>query len=430
MRARPSAGSARAAFETGPASLGARSIAACLLVGCFAAERAPAEASGSWLERPRLSGDWGGLRKHLGEHGVDAWATYTSGVWSNLHGGKEDGARYLGLARWGANVDLERAAGLPGTSFHISWHAYHGGQPSADLVGQYPTDALSGDEAEDSIRFYDLYLEQHLFDSRLVAKAGQMMVEHDFLSPGHAALFLNASFGDFGLGHARQIAPFYPLAAPGFALTARPSDSWVARAGVYTADPGEDESGNFGFDWSLSDGATFLSELGAECQPFGRPGSYTLGGSATTTSVRDFGDGGRSRGAYGIYALIDQALVLDAEGGARLTGFLRGFFNFQEERAVIRGAFTAGLVAYGLVPGRERDALGIGWSFTRFGRDYRMGVRASGANVTKQESLLELTYRVQLAGWLTLQPDLQLFFDPHYSRSDAIAAGLTAVITL
>ncbi len=150
----------------------------------------------------------------------------------------------------------------------------------------------------------------------------------------------------------------------------------------------------------------------------------------TTRSVRDFDDGGKAKGAHGIYALVDQALALDAKGELRLAAFFRGTFNFQEERSVIRGALTAGLVAYGLVPGRSRDALAIGYSYTRFGRDYRSSVRASGTNATKRESLVELTYRAQLTGWLTLQPDLQLIFDPHFSRSDSIAVGLTAVIAL
>jgi porin len=146
--------------------------------------------------------------------------------------------------------------------------------------------------------------------------------------------------------------------------------------------------------------------------------------------VRDFDDGGRADGAHGIYALIDQALSLDAQGEPRVAAFFRGAFNFQEERTVIRATATAGLVAYGLVPGRARDVIALGYSYTRFGRDYRSSLRASGTNTTKSESLLELTYRLQLTGWLTLQPDLQLIFDPHLSRSDAVAAGLTAVISL
>ncbi len=390
--------------------------------------RATAEPPESWLERSQLTGDWGGARTRLIERGVDPWATYTSGVWSNLRGGFDTGARYLGLARWGVDVDLDRVARLPGTSFHISWHAYHGGQPSEDLVGQFLTNALSGDEADDSVRFYDLYLQQPLFDARLVVKAGYMTVEQDFFAADHAAALRNASFGDFGSGRAQEVAPFYPVAAPGLVITAKPSEAWVFRSGVYAADPGQDESGNIGFDGSFGDGVTFFTELGIAREPFGGPGSYSLGSIVTTASVRNFDDGKMDKGAHGIYALVDQALVVDADHETRLAAFFRGAFNFEQEQTVIRGALAAGLVAYGPLPGRERDVFAVGYSYTRFGRDYRSSVRASGEHATRQESLLELSYRAQLTGWLTLQPDLQLIFDPHSTGNDAIAAGLTAVI--
>jgi carbohydrate-selective porin OprB len=50
--------------------------------------------------------------------------------------------------------------------------------------------------------------------------------------------------------------------------------------------------------------------------------------------------------------------------------------------------------------------------------------------VSRRQSVLELTYLLQLTGWLTLQPDFQFFFDPHLSRRDATVIGLRAVIEL
>lgn len=50
--------------------------------------------------------------------------------------------------------------------------------------------------------------------------------------------------------------------------------------------------------------------------------------------------------------------------------------------------------------------------------------------MSRRQSVLEVTYRFQATGWLTLQPNLQLFFDPHFSRRDATVIGLRAVIEL
>ena len=40
-----------------------------------------------WREREQLTGDWAGLRTRLEERGIEPWAEYTTGFWSNLDGG-------------------------------------------------------------------------------------------------------------------------------------------------------------------------------------------------------------------------------------------------------------------------------------------------------------------------------------------------------
>jgi carbohydrate-selective porin OprB len=50
----------------------------------------------SWLARSRLSGHWGGARGELEARGVDLFAQYTAGFWSNVRGGFERGTRYEG----------------------------------------------------------------------------------------------------------------------------------------------------------------------------------------------------------------------------------------------------------------------------------------------------------------------------------------------
>ncbi len=65
-----------------------------------------------------------------------------------------------------------------------------------------------------------------------------------------------------------------------------------------------------------------------------------------------------------------------------------------------------------------------------FASDYLSSQRASGQNVTGDETVVELTYRAAITSWLSLQPDLQFFFDPHFGRRDAVVVGLRAVVDL
>ncbi len=90
----------------------------------------------------------------------------------------------------------------------------------------------------------------------------------------------------------------------------------------------------------------------------------------------------------------------------------------------------AGLKLTGPLPGRNRDILSVGVDFIKFGSDYLSAQRSQGNDVSKHQLTVEFTYRVQVTGWLTVQPDLQVFFDPHFSLRDAIVFGLQTVIDL
>jgi porin len=126
----------------------------------FGAPAAWAEAGSEpgWLERSHLTGDWGGRRTTLTDHGVVLGARYTAGFWSNVRGGFQTGTRYEGFAQWWLEANLDELLGWKGGSFDINWYSYHGGQPSEDLVGPFPTQTVSGWETSVSVRFYEIFL--------------------------------------------------------------------------------------------------------------------------------------------------------------------------------------------------------------------------------------------------------------------------------
>jgi len=413
-----------------------RSAEALLPFLLLLGQGAAGDPLGSWRERPYLTGDWNGVRTQLESSGVEPYALYSGGLWSNLHGGRDVGTRYEGLAAFGLDVDLERLAAWRGARFHIGWHDYRGGKPSEALVGQFGTAATSGAEAEDAFRFYQIYLEQTLLDERLVLKVGQLSLDEDFMVARYAQLFLNATFGDFVSNAADATFAVYPLAAPGIYAEARPAERWRTRVGVYTSNPGRDEGDNIGFDWSISRnaGATIFAELASRWRPFGLPGTYSVGSTTNTGEVTDYADGGSEDGAYLLYAMLDQTLLVgrsrDGEPEPRLGAFLRLAYSLQDDRYAVRWHLDGGLQLRGALPGREHDSLGLAFSHDDFRRDYLRSERAEGRHVTSSEWVLELTYRAPLTGWLTLQPDLQYYVDPHYSRRNALVLGLRVDLAL
>jgi len=398
-----------------------------LLLGPAAAAAEAANGEG-WLARSRLSGHWGGARDELEVRGVDLFARYTAGFWSNLHGGFERGTRYEGFARIGLDLDLAPLLDWEGGRIFVDWISYHGGQPSTALIGAFSTTYLSSWEAEDFLRFYNIYFEQQWLDGRLEVKGGQLAADDDFFVSEYASSLLNATFGFLGMGRVQQIGPFYPLAAPGAYAAVRPGAAWFAHVGAYVADVGEDEPGNQGFNWDFTNGGFYLGEFGTERRLFGRPGRYFLGAAGTTASVADFSTRNAVGGKAAIYGVVDQALWVDARGDPKLGSFLRFQYLPSEGSSVVHWYLDGGLELRSPWAWRPDDALSFGFAYLRFGRDYVAVRRSTGEDVSDYQGSLELVYRAQLAPWLTLQPDMQYFFDPHLSRRSAFAIGLRAVI--
>lgn len=382
-------------------------------------------AGGGLLERPRLTGDWGGVRTRLEERGVDLFGRYLTGAWANLHGGFATGVRYEGFANWGADLDLEEMLDWKGGRFHIDWISYHGGQPSTDLVGQFPASALSGYEARHSLRFFEIFLEQSLARGRVEVKIGQIVADRDFFVSEYSEVFRNANLGTFSAGRADPTQPFYPLAVPGAVVTLRSGGHWRGRVAVYTADPGRDEPDNIGFDWGFDNGATLFADVTFEHHRFGLPAAFTLGAgfsNARTPAVDATIDENQV-----FYAVVDQALIADSQGAAKLGGFVRAIHGPRTDRSLLHWYVDAGLRWQGVV-GRERDALGAAVVWTQFSREYVDAIAARGQDVSDEQLFFELTWRARLADWLQIQPSLQIFFDPHLSRRDAVALGLHAFI--
>jgi porin len=413
--------------------LGGRLVLAVIPIALalLAAHASSAEGQPGWLERPHLTGDWGGLRETLAEHGVVPAARYTAGFWSNVRGGLQKGTRYEGFAEWSLEADLDRLVGWRGGGFKIGWYSYHGGQPSEDLVGPFGTQTVSGNETATSVRFYEIHVTQTWGDGRFLFKAGQLAADSDFFLSANTDALLNGTFGFLGLGQGNGIAPFYPLAAPGAYLRARTADAhWEAHLGVYTADLGKDERSNFGFDWSFDNGAFFIGEVRARRRPFGRNGTYAVGAIGSTTELQDFESGGTTNGGYALFASIDQFLVEQTPDRPGLGIFARSYGSPQEDHSQIHWYVDFGLKLTRPFPSREEDVLSLGFAYLRLTDPYVDSERARGENVSRRESVLELTYRFQATGSLSIQPDVQFFFDPHLSRRDAIVIGLRAVIEL
>jgi porin len=376
------------------------------------------------LERRYLTGEWRGVRPTLQADGVAPYLTYTGLLWGNVDGGREQGVRVNGFLNFGTDIDFAKLGTWSGFGAHIDFHWWQGPEPTVKLIGGLLAMGLSGWEAADTFRVYNIYLRQSFADDRWVVKIGQIAADTDFMISRYGGVFLNAAFGDLPSQNLNLDAPVYPLAAPGAYGAARPLPWLTGRFGAYTGDAGDDVAGNHGFGWGLGNNAgyTFFWELAASGAAAGAS-TYTLGAIYDTGGSAQFGTGAERSAHYELYAMIDQALLMHGDDPL-LGAFARMSGSPQDARNVVSVYADAGLAVFGPFWSRPDDVTGVAVSILRFTNDFQSsttGVVGSG------EIALEVTYQAAIAPWLIVQPDFQCFFDPPISGRDAQALGVQAV---
>jgi porin len=232
----------------------------------------------SWAQGPTLTGDWGGLRSRLAEHGFTPYGTYDVEAFGTASGGSPNGADWTSELEFGLDVDMEKLVGLGGGSVHASFLWIEGTDPS-ERVGN--VNAISSLSAPAAARVYQLWYKQVL--SPVSVKLGQVVASDDFMVSSAAALYLNAGFGTYPTFTANINAPTYPLGGPGAVVTWQAVESVALQSGVYVADAGPNDGGNHGFGWSTDHGWVVFAEVVYRASLGGGRESTSL--AATTTRL-------------------------------------------------------------------------------------------------------------------------------------------------
>ena len=77
------------------------------------------------------------------------------------------------------------------------------------------------------------------------------------------------------------------------------------------------------------------------------------------------------------------------------------------------------------MPTRTRDIAGVAVAYSSISDDYSRSDRAQGGTGYSAETVVEATYRVVLAPWWSVQPDMQYIFNPSgaHGSNDALVLG-------
>jgi len=409
----------------------------------------------SWLDGPGATGDWLGARAALADHGISPFATYTAEVWGNTTGGMEQGMVYTGLLQFGLNLDLEKAAGWKGASINTTWLWLSGEDASANLVGNLLT--ISNIAGFQTLRLFDLWFQQELFDGRLSVRAGQLNADAEMVISDYGATFINGTFGwpAFLYLNLPGGGPDYPMGTLGLRVAARPVKWFTLVSAAFQGNVFAENVNRHGFRWDLSagNGYTFLNEAqlrwNHERDSQRLPGQLKAGAWFQTGALANALADSTGAGNYGFYFILDQMLYREPSpplpspsgkdaaaapappsSNQGLGFFTRVAFEPQVSNAASFYIDT-GVTYTGLLPSRNNDVAGVAFALVQLSSGGQQELAEAGYEGVGAEMVLETTYQAQITPWLSLQPDLQFVINPGANRSspNALVLGARMAVT-
>jgi len=381
-------------------------------------------------------------RQKLKDLGITFSLHERSEVWADVSGGGRQGTSYNGLTIAKLDVDLDKLVGWSGAEFFTSAFDVHGHGPSGSMVGNLQL--ASNLEATPSVKLYDLWLDQSVFDKKLSVRFGQEGANDEMMVTAYGGLFLNSSFGFPGMPAADLPSggPNYPLATPFVRLQLKPTDNLTILGAVYNGDPAPPGPGNpqirdrDGTAFRLNDHALAFGEVWYSPDPNASanlPTTYKLGvwySSDQFPDQRLDNTGGllanpassglplTHTGDWAFYGIVDQKVWQRPGSKDQGIGVFLQVMAGPSNRN-LSNLFVEGGMNW-LAPFAERpdDTFGLAFSYLGispaardFSRDLVSFGRAA-APYASNETVLEATYLATLTNWLTLQPDLQYVINP------------------
>jgi porin len=350
-----------------------------------------------WWQWSRLIGDWASVRPLIETNGLvfaGSFASDTSaGVGHNLSSrGVERGLLNLNLT-----YDPQPLLGIPGGTFFVQYYQ-HFGRNGSDVIGD-----LQGFDNMDAPylnQLQELWYQQNLYDGVIRIKAGQVDANDDFDNLSAAADFLNSSAG---YSPTLLNFPTYPYPAVSVSAFVYPAQWVYIGGGVYTANLTD-------FTIYPVDHPYLLGEVGILYNGTGGrlgPGKVAAGVWHDTGQVQCF-DGSMDNGSTGYYFIAQEEVWNGKPGDMDDDDGIMIFVQYGEADSAVSEVgqhVGVGASAFGILPGRDNDAMGIYWTWANLSRDVDAGF-------THNESSLEIFYRCQALQFLAIQPDVQWINNP------------------
>jgi porin len=446
-----------------------RIVAAVFFAGAAGAQAQEKATPPSIWQQPTLTGDWGGARSALKDHGIDVTLKYIGETLAVASGGLDRRSIYAGRLEFSLDTNLQKLIGWTGAKTHVTLYQI---QNSKAGIGAYAGSIAdpSNIDALQTTRLFTAWFEQS-FNDVASLRLGQLAADDEFFTSSTAGALIASTFGWGTVLAANMLSggPVYPLATPGARLKFKPTDDLTVLAAVFSGDPvgpscndSPQKCNRYGTTFSFDGGVLAIGELqyvvNQGKQAAGLPGVYKLGVWYATADFYDqhFGLNGAGmqvsladpsaayflthRGNGGVYGVADQMVWRGAASSVNV--FVRGGVA-PSDRNLVSYYVDGGIGLIGPLPGRPDDTLtfgmayaGISTAVAALDRD-NLAISGPPYAVRDAEIVFELNYAAQIAPWWIVQPDVQYIHhpsggqnsnDPTLTLDHAFVAGIRSTI--
>jgi porin len=404
----------------------------------------PPTWGGDFWNRPRLTGDWWGLRDELGKKGVVLDVDLLQILQGVGTGGRDTGVAYDGLVDYTLNVDTGKLGLWPGGFLKVHAMSTYGNTVNQDAGATLPVNliGLLPEPATTTTALMNLTFAQFFstWFGVFLGKVETFIGDENAFAHSFRTQFLNT-----GLNF-NMTADLVPFSAYGGGIVLLPWEGALVTAMVIDPDgTATDNSLSNVFD----DGVLVGAEGRVTIKPFGLVGHQLVGFSWSnkTRASLDQDPSNIARGllesrfprlqdpgpvlrriierffpellvpvqplsekseTWNVYYNFDQYLWSPMGDPDRGVGVFFRFGASDGNPNPVKYAYNVGVSANGMVPGRPKDTVGIGWARTQFSSNFVPFLRQKLDVGLDIEDAVELYYDAAVTPWLNVTVDLQI----------------------
>ncbi len=406
-----------------PGGVIARAMGCALVVAGAQPVRAAPEAPAAptddqgWADGDHLTGDWGGVRSSLADHGVTIDAVYATEVFT-----ARGAATALGHVDAALTLDSHKLGGWDGGTLYVLGQNNHGSGIN-DHVGS--ATSVTNLESAPYTQLTELFFEQVLLEGRLRVRIGKQDANRDFGTPRFGGNFINNNFGMFP----NSPLPTYPTTGLGTVVVAQPLPWLVGKLGIYEASP---EVGGLGLTTAFHSGAGYILAgslaVTHHFGPGGRDGGTTsIGAWRQSDDVSEVGvpDPQMFDSDAGVFVQHDERIYAHPDDPADprgLTVILRYSWARPDRSAFPH--YAGGSAAWHGIGPRTNDTVGIGAGY------FTVAEQLGGSPGTGDERFVEAFYKLRLTSFISVQPDVQWYRHPGGDGANSFLAGVRLKLKL